>query len=287
MAKFDAIYDGADPGGTPGRVFTASIGDETIVPVGKFLDHLLIGLKGAVATAAVAIEDFVGVLSEYNFKAGSETRIQLSFRQMIALMNFYYGDLPFIWENTDATGNDFVGHVKLPIQELVDPSRPLHHSATRTAATNIGTETLAITGVYYNDAKGKRAVHAVRIPFTTAGAAGYDQMGVTVPPIGELIGVIIQQAAVFADGNIDVSVQRVQMNVNGQPHSKLNALAGSGGWAGKSVGVLDPMDDLMNPFVFWDMREDPIDLTANKVEFALDVEDVSDAITLIPVVLKK
>jgi len=287
MAKFVSIYDGTDPGATPGRIFTASIGDETIVPEDKFLDHLLIGLKGAVSTAAVAIEDFVGVFSEYSFKAGAETRLQLSFRQLIALMSFYYGELPQIWENTDATGNNFVFGVKVPVQEIADPTRPLHHAATRTAVPNISTETLAITGVYYKDAKGKKPIHAVRIPFTTAAAAGYDQMGVTIPPIGDLIGVILQQVNVFADGNIDVSVQRAAMYVNGQPHSKLNACAFSGGWAGRSVGVLDPMDDLLNPFVFFDMREDPIDLTTSKVEFALDVEDVSDAVTLIPVIQKK
>lgn len=287
MARFSSIYDGADPGGTPGRVFTASIGQETIVPDDKFLDHLLMGLKGAVSTAAVAIEDFVGVLSEYNFKAGSETRIQLNMRQLVALMLFYYGDLPMIWENTDNTGNDFVNGVKVPIQETVDATRPLSHSATRTAVTNIGTETLAISGVYYKDNKGKKPIHAVRVPFTTAASTGYDQLGVTLPPIGDLIGVIVQQVAVFADGNIDISVQRLQMNVNGQPHSKLNAAAHSGGWAGRSVGVLDPMDDLLNPFSMWDFREDPIDLTKDKVEFAVDVEDTSDAITLIPVILKK
>lgn len=287
MAKIVSIYDGPDPGATPGRVFTASVGDETIVPEGKFLDHLLMGLKGAISTAAVAIEDFVGVLSEYNFKAGSETRIQLSLRQLCALMLFYYGDLPMIWENTDNTGNDFVFGLKIPIQEVVDPSRPLHHSATRTAVTNVGTETLAISGVYFGDAKGKRAINAVRIPFTTAASAGYDAMGVTIPPIGDLIGVIVQQVAVFADGNIDISVQRVRMYVNGQPHSSLNAAGHSGHWAGRSVGVLDPMDDLMNPFSMWDWREDPIDLTKDKVEFSLDVEDTSDAITLIPVILKK
>jgi len=281
--KVAKIYEGTDPGATPGRVFTASIGQEKIVNEGAFLDSLDLGLKGAVSTAAVAIETFAGVLSEYSLRFGAETRLQMSFRQLLALSNFFYGNLPFIWENTDNTGNDFIGGVRVPVQQKVDPAKEFNHTATYATQTNIGTETLAISGRWDETDGGKKPIHAVAVGHTTAGSAGYETLGFRIVPVGKLIGLIIQSPNVFTDANIDVSVQRVKILADGALHSEFNALAHRGGWQGKSVGVLDPMDDLMNVFDIYDLRPSGIDAKAQQLTVQLDVQDVSDAITLIPV----
>lgn len=284
-AKIAKVWDGTDPGATPGRVFTASIGQEEIIQEDKFLDSLDIGFKGAISTAAVAIESFVGVLSEFNVKVGAETRILMDLRQLCALMLMYYGELPFIWENTDNTGNNFVGGLRIPLQTPCSAEKPITLAATRTAVTNVGTETLAVYARFDSEARGKKPIHAVAINKTTAAAAGYDEMSSRIAPVGTLVGLIFQQANVFADGNVDVSIQRAILKVNGQRHSEFNLLAHNHKWSGRSVGVLDPMDDLMNPFCIVDLRDiGGIDCKNQEVVLELDVQDVSDAITVIPVI---
>ncbi len=284
MIKVDKIWDGTDPGATPGRAFTASIGQEIIVPAGNFLDHLKIGLQGAVATAAVVIETFVGLLSEYSFRVGAETRIKLTARQLIALAAFYYKELPRIWENTDNTGFDFIGGIKVPLQIKVDKDKPLNHSATRTAQTNISVETIGVTGNYLENDGGKKAIHCVAIDKTTAAAAGYDLADLELPPIGTLVGVILQTPGIFADGNIDVSVQRLRLLVDGELHSQFNSLSDCLAIPGVYPGTILPISDLLGVFDFYDLRPEGIDLKTHKVKFQLDVQDVSDAISILPVI---
>ena len=281
--RISKIYDGSDPGGTPGKDFTSSIDQEEIIPQGAFLDHLRLGVKGAVSTAAVAIETFAGVLSEYSLKVGPETRLQMNLRQLCALMLFFYHDLPFIWENTDGTGNDFIGGVRIPVQVPAEAGKPITHTATRTAQSNIGTETIALDGVWLDSPGSKKPIHAVKIDYTLAGATGYDTPSFRIAPVGKLIGLIIQQANPFADGNVDVSVQRVRILTDGKYHTQFNVLANAIKWMGRSVGVLDPMDDLLNPFTLLDLRPEGLDAKAHELTLQLDVEDVSDAISIIPV----
>lgn len=282
--RYEPIYDAGESGATPGRVFTASINDEQIIPKGPYLDHFLMGLKGAVSTAAVAIETFIGVLSTYTFKAGAETRIQLSGRQLVALMAFYYNQLPLIWENTDATGNDFVFGIKVPIQETIDPERALSHSATRTAQTNIGTETILSYGAYMKDAKGRKPIHAVAIPYTTAGATGLTNLGVKMPKIGKLIGLLVQHSAIFADGVITQSINHVQVLKDGVVENYLPAAGGCNLGPVRTVGVLDPMDDLLKVFSAWDFRDEPIDLKEGDIELKVDIQETSVATNIIPVI---
>lgn len=281
--RVSKIYDGSDPGAAPGKDFTSSIDQETIVPAGNFLDHLRMGVKGAVSSAAVAIETFAGVLSEYSLKVGPETRLQMNLRQLCALMLFFYHDLPMIWENTDGTGNDFIGGVKIPVQVPVEEGKPITHSATRTAVTNIGTETISLDGVWLDSAGGKKPIHAVKIDYTLAGATGYDTPSFRIAPVGKLIGIIIQQEHPFADGDVDISVERVRILADGKYHTQFNALANAIKWMGRSVGVLDPMDDLMKVFTILDLRPEGLDAKGHELTLQLDVEDVSDTISIIPV----
>ncbi len=278
------IEDAASPSATPGAVFTASIGTKQIVPQGKFLDSLVFGLKGAVATAAVVIETFVGLLSEYALRVGDKTRLQLAFDELIALSAWFYNKMPRLWENTDATGNDFIFDVRVPVHESISAERPLYHSATRTAQTNIATETLLIAGKWTEAVLDRKPISAIRIPYTTAAAAGYTMMGITLPPIGKLIGLIVKQVAEFADGDIDLSVQRVKIYEDGEVSCELNVAGGSGVGPFITDGTLSPLTDLLKDFHAFDFRDEPIDLKAKKVELAIETQDVSDAVVIIPVI---
>jgi hypothetical protein len=205
-------------------------------------------------------------------------------RQLCALMKAFYDDLPMIWENTDATGNNFIGGVRVPIHAPVDAAKPVTHAAGYTTQSNASVETLAITGYFDEDAKGKKPIHAVSISHTTAGSAGYEVMGFRLAPVGSLRYLIIQNLNEFADGNIDVSVQRVRILVNGQLYGQFNALADATRWSGRSVGVLDPMDDLLREFDIFDLGESGLDCKGQEVVLMLDVQDASDAITILPVI---
>ena len=283
----DTIRDGADPGATMGAVFTASLTEAALNPKGKFLDHFLLSLNGTVGTAAVAIETFAGLLNPFSFKVGSETRIQLRAADLIALMAFFYNRTPQIWENTDATGSDFIQGIKIPIQETIDPAQSYTYAATRVAQTNISVETLALAAVYYDDAKGKKPIVAVELPYTTAAASGYTQLGVELPPIGKLIGLIVNQTIGPADGTFISSIQRFQMQENGKNTSKFPATLGATLGSGIFDGTLSPIADLLKYFNAFDFREEPIDLKTSKVTFSVDVEDVSDATRFIAVIEKE
>ena len=244
---------------------------------------LKIGLKGAVATAAVVIEDFADLVSEYTLRVGAETRIAMDLQDLAALMAFYYKELPAIGENTDATGNDFIGGLKVPVYAKADPSKPLTHSAERTAVTNISTETIAVSGYWDDTDGGGKPIHAVKVPYTTAAAAGYDTPAFRIAPVGKLLGLIIEQPNGFADGNIDVSVQRLRILRDGQLHSQFNALADFTPAALIDYVTPSPMADLLRPYLLLDLRGSGLDAKANELTLQIDVQDVSDAISIIPV----
>ena len=279
-------WDGTDPGGTPGRIFTASIPQERLVAEGPFLDHITLGLKGAIATAAVTVEDFAAVLSTFTFRVGPDNRIIGNMLDLIALMGFYYGRIPAIGENTDATGNDFVGGVKVPIQAPTEADKEFLASAERTAVTNVATETLSLYGHYDEDANGKKPIHYVLIQHTSAGAAGYETLSAQIVPVGKLVGVIIGSPAAsgFTDANIDVSVQRLRILADGKVHSSFNALGEN-----SPASIIDfvtpaPIADLLRNYAYYDLRPSGIDAKAQRLTLQIDVQDASDALRILPVI---
>ncbi len=281
--RITKIWEGTDPGATPGRAFTASIPQETIVPEGKFLHFIKLGLKGAVSTAAVVIEDFADLLSEYVLRVGAENRIIMDAQDLCALSWAVFREPLVIGENTDATGNDFLGNIKVPVFAAADQAKPFTHSAERTAVTNIATETLGATGYWSETAPTRKAIHAVKVPYTTAAAAGYDTPAFRIAPVGNLRYLIIEQPNGFADGNIDVSVQRVRILANGQLHSQFNALVDAIPYPGVDLVTPGPIADLMRPYLIFDCGEDGIDAKGQELTLQLDVQDVSDAVSIIPV----
>jgi hypothetical protein len=283
---YDVLADGADPGANLGRTFTASLTETTIPVKGTYIDHMLIGVKGVVTTAAVAIETFAGLVTPFTFKVGQETRIQLRLRDLIAVMAWYYGDTPLMWENTDATGSDFILGIKVPIQETVNKDQTYTWSATRVAQTNISSEEFALQAVYNSNPKAKKPIVAVELPYTTAAASGYTQLGVQVPPLGKIIGLMIFNTAFPNDGSGTFSIQRVQILEDGASTSKL--LGATSGFLGSSASdaTLTPINDLLSPYQVWDFRDDPIDAVGKAITFSVDVETTSSATRLIAIMEK-
>ncbi len=283
MTKVSKVWDGTDPGATPGRVFTASIGQETIIQNGKELSYLKLGMKGAVSTAAVAVETFAGLLSEYVLRIGAQERIVMNMQDLCALMVFYYGQLPVIGENTDATGNDYIGGVKVPVYSPVDNNTPVTHAATFATQTNIGTGTLAVSAYWDTGETNRKPIHAIKISHTTAGSAGIETLGFRIAPVGKLIGLMIKQANDFDDGNIDVSVQRVRLLEDGQVHSQFNCLTDRMAFQNIDFVTPNPLADLIRTYTMLDLRPSGIDAKAKEITIQIDVEDVSDAISIIPI----
>lgn len=287
MATFyDVLADGADPGANLGRSFTASINESSIPVKGEYMDHMLVSIKGTVTTAAVAIENFVDLLRPLSFKVGQETRIQLRGRDLIALMAWYYGDTPLMWENTDATGSDFVFGIKVPIQETMNKEQTYTWAATRSAVTNISGEELALQAVYNSNPKQHKPIIAVELPYTTAAATGYTQLGVQIPPLGKIIGLLVFNTAFPNDGSATFSVQRVQILEDGAATSKL--LGACSGYLGSSAsdGTLSPVNDLLSCYQSWDFRQDPIDAVGKAITFSVDVQTTSSPTRLIAIMEK-
>ena len=279
-------WDGPDPGGTPGRVFTASIGQETLVQGDKYLDHLKLGLKGAVATAAVVIEDFIDAISEFDFWVGSELRLKLDGNDLCALSAAFYGELPVLGENTDATGNDFAGNIKVPVQQDWDPAKPFSMAATRAAVTNIATETLSVTGYWYSSNPGKKAIQAVTVTLTSAGATGDDQYNFQLPPVGKMKKLIAAMPAAsdFTDTNIDVSFQRLKIMKSNLPVAEFNTLADSRPVVETNVVSQSIFADLLGRYKIFDIDGEGIDLKDGIYTIKVDNQDASDALRFIAVV---
>lgn len=284
--KVSKVWDGTDPGATPGRVFTASIGQETIIKNGDELSFLKLGLKGAVSTAAVVVETFAGVLTEYVVRVGAQERIVMNMADMCALMMFFYGQLPVIGENTDNTGNDYIGGVKVPLYAKVDANTPVNHAATYATQTNVGTETLAVSAYWDAKEPGRKPIHAVKISHTTAGSAGIETLGFRIAPVGTLIGLIVMNVAAgdFTDANIDISVQRVRILANGETHSQFNGLADRTNHAVIDFVTPLPLADLLRNYMIFDLRPSGIDAKGQELTIQLDVQDASDAIAIIPII---
>lgn len=284
---YDTILDGAEPGANLGTAFTASISERNLIPKDKYLDHVILSIRGAVSTAAVALETFCGLLTPLTIKAGQETRIQLRLRDLIALQAFYYGETPEMWENTDNTGQDFVFGVKIPIQEVMNSEQVYSYSATRVAQTNIASEELTLVGAYMADNKGRKPIVATELQYTTAAATGITQLGVQVPPIGKIIGLIVFNTTIPTDAASTFSIQRLQVLLNGAVSSKLPMSVGKRIVSGVSDGTLSPVNDVLKPYSFFDFRDEPIDAVASAVTFAVDVQATSEAVRIIAVIEKE
>lgn len=277
------VWDAADGSATPGRVFTATIAQEVIPTMGKRLDYLKLGVKGAVSTAAVVIETFAGLISPFTLRKGGQNRIVLALDELCALSVAYYKNKIAIGENTDNTGNDFLGNIMIPVNDDFDPANQFLVQADRVAVTNIATETVALTSYADIEAEAKKPVHAVRIQHTTSGTAGIEQMQSKIPAVGMLKKLIIKVPNGFTDANIDTSIQRLKIYDDMQLVAEFNDLADAETLVETDYVTPSPIADLMRQFRVFDFGDIGLDATKGTLSYAFDVQDVSDAIVIIPV----
>lgn len=279
-------WDGPDPGATPGRVFTASIGQELLVAAGPFLSHLMLGLRGTIATTAIPIEEFVDTISEYDVWVGSELRIKLDGNDLCALSAYYAGAVPLVLENTDAAGSLIVGGIKLPINTPVASDKPMSHAATKVTQTNVVVETLSVTGYYLDSAGDRKPVHAVVITLTSAAATGTDVFNFRLPPVGRLVKLIIAMPAAsdFTDTNIDVAFQRVKLVRDGETVAELNTLGDHRQALVTNLLTQLPTDDLISRYKHFDFTDEGFDLKSGVWTITIDNQDASDALRIIPVI---
>jgi len=281
--KIAKIWDAADGSATPGRVFTGSINQENIVKQGNSLDYLMIGVKGAVSTAAVVIEDFADLINPLTLRYAGDNRLVLTLQELIALSVFYYGKRIAIGENTDATGNDFLGGIKVPVYQKLEAGKDFTIQADRSAVTNIATETVVITG-YFDTGEVGKAIHCVRIAHTSSATLGIETLGSQIVPKGKLIGLIVSTPSGFADGNIDTSVQRLKLLEDGEVVAELNDLSDAVALADIDYVTPSPLADLLRPYRAFDFRPAGFDAKAKTLTLQIDVQDASDAIVFLPVI---
>ena len=286
MQYRDLIIDGANPGGNLGGSFSANINATQITPKGKFLDHLILSIKGTVGTAPVVVENALNVVSQFTFKAGQETRIQLSGKDLVALMAAFYGETPFVWENTDSTGSTFIMGIKIPIQEVIDSTIAYTYAMNYTAVTNLSAVVVTLAGVYLDDSKGLKPIIAVPIPYTTPGSTGATSVGARLTNLGSLKGLLMFNTTAPSDGLDLYDIQRLTLVVNGAQQSVLTAgsqdtLAGRDGY-----GDLSPIGECLQPYMYFNFNNEPFDVKTGYMEFIADVETVSEATRIIPIIEK-
>ena len=283
----ELVYQGTDPGGNLGGAFTASLAERELVVKGKYLHELTIGLKGDTATAAVLMTTFLDILNPFIFKVGQETRIQLRGRDLLALNMFLYGSVPLFW-SADAINDDAkILGLKIPIFETIKSELSYSWGATRVAQTNVSGEVLELAARWSDKVLNPAPIFAIEQPFTTAAAAGRTNLGIQLPKLGDLIGMILFNTNAPTNVADASSVQRIQLYLDGVRSSQFNV--GTQGFVKgfnqENQALL--MQDVFANYSFIDLREDPIDVKGKNVEIEVDVEDASDAVRLIPIILKK
>lgn len=101
--------------------------------------------------------------------------------------------------------------------------------------------------------------------------------------MGVLKAIILEIPNGFADGNIDVSVQRLKILSGGQEIASFNALADPKNLAAElDLVTPTPLADLLRKFLVFELGEG-IDAKAEELSIAFDIQDVSDAIVVIPI----
>lgn len=282
----ELVFQGADPGGNLGGAFTASLSERELVAKAAYLHEFLIGLKHDNATAANTAEDSLNILQPFIFKVGQETRIQLRGRDLVALQAFMYGEMPLIFEADAATDDFKVLGIRIPIWEAIQQNVNYSWAATRVALTNASGEVLELAARWSDKKLRDRPIYAVEQPFTTAAATGRTNLNIQLPKLGNLIGIILFNTNAPTNTADASSVQRLQLYLNGVRGPQYNV--GTRGWVpGFSYNEQDsPPFDILQPYSFVDLREDPIDAKGQNIEVEVDVEDASDAVRLIPIIEK-
>lgn len=282
--KIYKVWDAADGSAAPGRVFTASIAQEVIPALGARLDYLKLGIKGAVSTAAVVIETFAKVVQPFTLRKGAQNRIVLMGDELCALSAHIFGTLPAIGENTDNTGNDFIGDIRIPVFDDFEPARQFLAQADRVAQTNIATETITLTAYSDTGFDDRKPIHCVRLAATTSGSAGMEQFGPKMPSVGTLKSIIVKVPTGFADGVTATSIERLKVYKGSQLVAEFNDLADA-----ETLCPLDyvtplPIADLLRQFRVFKLGNSGISTLDGDISLAWDNQATSSAVVIMPVI---
>lgn len=282
----DIIFQGADPGANIGGAFTASLNERELIPKGKYLHELYVGLGCTTSTAAVTMPTFLDILNPFVFKAGAETRIQLRGRDLVALSMFMYGSIPEFWAANATNDNAAMMGIKIPIWETIDPQKTYAWSATRAAQTNVAGETFELASRWSDKSIAPAPIYAIEQPLTTAAATGRTQLNIQIPSLGNLIGLLIFNNVDVSNTTVTSGIQRTQLYLNGNRYSQFNR--GTRGFipnfSQDNQELL--MQDVYKNYTFIDLRDDPIDAKANVIGIEVDVESTSAAARIIPILQK-
>jgi len=286
--RFDElIYQGVDPGANVGGTFTASLAARPLVTKKGYLDSFFIGLKAATATAPVTMPTFLQLLQPFTFQAGQEIRINLQGQDLFALNMFMYGSIPYFF-SADTTADDTkIFGIRVPIWEKIDPSLTYSWSATRVAQTNVSAEVFELAAQWHDNVLNPHPIIASALSVTLPAATGRSNLNVAIPQVGDIIGILVFNATTPSETADTASVQRLQLYVDGNRASQFNQ--GSRGWI-KNFNQ-DYQDGLAqavySQYMFVDLRDDPIDAKNHLIGVEVDVEHASDAIRIIPIMVKK
>lgn len=275
----DPIWVGT--GSALGRSFTGNIDEQQIVKKDGHLHQFLMGMK-CDGAAAITLEDFLMLVQPFTFKAGSETRIQLNGRDLVALSAFVHGQVPTSYENAGTNDCKVLG-IKIPVHEDFADDKAYSVSARRSAVSNGSGEVIHLTGVWTKDRKGGAPIHAVEMAGTTPGAVGVSTLNNILPQVGEMEGLLLYNTA-YPDADSDASsIQRITIVINGVKTSTLDVAVGGlpGLVAGLSAG--DPLFDVLAPYSAFDFRAEPIDCKGQRVSIEIDTQDATDNFRLIPI----
>lgn len=286
--RFDElVYQGTDPGANVGGSFTASLSARPLVTKKGYLDSFYIGLKAATATAPVTMPTFLALLQPFTFMAGQEMRINLQGQDLFALNMFMYGSIPYFF-SADTTADDTkIFGIRVPVWEKIDPSVTYSWAATRVAQTNVSSEVFELAAQWHDTVLHPHPIIAVTLSVTLPGATGRSNLNLVIPQVGDLIGLLVFNATVPSETADKASVQRLQIYINGNRASQFNQ--GTRGWINNFNQ--DYQDGLAQAvyaqYMFIDLRDEPIDAKNNLIGIEVDVENASDAIRIIPILIKK
>lgn len=281
----DTLFDAAPPSAEPGLTFTANQGPNVLAPKGAYLDHFEMSLFADVGTATV-LETAINFMTQFTFKAGQETRIQLGVNDLIALMAAFYKQNPKVSPD-GSLSNVFVFSIKIPVQETIQQGTTYTWAANYTAVANVTVNKMALQAVYFNSAPaGAKPVIAVPTSWTTPASTGVTSINARFQNLGDVVGLLIFNTTQISGASDVADIQRIQLVESGKQTSLLLAANGERLIGTGVYGSLDPLAELLHPYDYWSFDAEPLNAADGYIELQADVETVSEATRIIPIILK-
>jgi len=308
--RLRTLFDGAVPGANLGGSFAASIAERQVLPQAgeSYFDSFYLSYKGVGAVAIVTLRAFLDLVNPFTWKDG-QPRIQMQGRDLFAFSTAWYGGAPRAVEGA-AAANDWVSAMQIPLWEKIKPNETYSWFATRVAVTNISTEVLRLTlaavekipagggsGAIYGIGDqssgdypiGRGRIDARTIPITLPAATGISTIINKLPKLGRLLGLLIFNTTVPTRAADTSSIQRLFIDSSKFRHIDAHWQDLSGAFPFRpdsetAAGVDSPALLALDNFGWLDLRQEPIDLTADDFAVSADVGVASDAVRITPII---